>query len=355
MANSGIYEEDFLSDSDHDSLYSDADSPSDGYFTQRPFPESQFVENSTITAEADAKAREAAASRAPSSQAQPSSQNVSPASPTRSPIWENADEHTPLLDAGPAPPDYAAATAHRRAGSQFSEDSADQAQSPPRSYGSIASPTSGNARLDHQGDDRQRPFSSRGNPFESPDFPFGPRGNPFTQPGFPFGQNSPFAYHHTAGHDGNAHSQTRVIQSMSDRPPEYAHGDDDNEDAGFWRQYRNRRDRRSWRHWGGRFRPRSVLGWVAVLCILGLLLFASQASLKSHSDTVRTAMHFFVCSLTIPRRSRLTMATAPDRSRRLYLTIALDHPQMMTSRSTESSSIARSPDSPNPTSSVSTK
>lgn len=137
MANSGIYEEDYASD--HDSLYADADSPADGYFTQRPFPASQFVENSSITAEADAKAREAAESRASSSEAQPqpSSQRTSPTFATRSPVWAQPDEQTPLLDAGPAPPDYAAATAHRRGESSSSSPTSTE-PSRPQSYGSIS-------------------------------------------------------------------------------------------------------------------------------------------------------------------------------------------------------------------------
>lgn len=281
-----------MNESDHDSLYSNEDSPADGYFTQRPFPESEYVENSSVTAEAEAKAREAAESRASSSQAQPSSQTTSPTSATRSPVWGDADEHTPLLDAGPAPPDYAAATAHRRAGSESSDESVNQAQSPVRSYGSIGGSESNEARTQRQDDDRQWPFGNRGNPFQSPDFPFGPAGNPVNQPGFPFGQNSPFAHPpNSANHAGNRFFSTRGMQSMADRPPEYAHDDDESEDAGLWRQYRNRRERRSWRRWSGRFAPKSVLGWCAALTILGLLIFASQASLKPHSDTVRPAMN----------------------------------------------------------------
>jgi len=356
MANSGIYEEDFPSDSDHASLYSNADSPADGYFTQRPFPETEFVENSTVTAEADAKAREAAESRASNSQAQPSSQNAAPAAATRSPpIWQNADEHTPLLDAGPAPPDYAAATAHRRAGSASSGDSASQVRSPVHSYGSIASPANGDARNEGQGDDRQWPFGNRGNPIQNPDFPFGPAGNPIDQSGFPFGQSRPFAYRHSSANgSGNPFSQTRTAQSMADRPPEYAHEDDDSEDAGLWQRYRNRRDRRSWRRWGGRFAPKSVFSWAVVSIMLGLLIFASQVTLKPHSDTVRTSGQASPLSLTLCRTSCPSIATALVPSHQRSQTTTISVRQTMTSRSTERSSTVRSPDSPNPTSSAST-
>lgn len=306
MANSGIYETDYLSDDDHNSLfdnsslYSDADvragaeadadaeSPADGYFTQRPFPESQFVENSSIAAEAETKAREAAENRATSSQAQPSSQTISPTSATRSSVWENANEHTPLLDAGPAPPDYAAATAHRRAESSQSEHATLPPTSPTRSYGSMASPANGDAAPQQHDDERQWPFGSRGNPFQSPNFPFGPGGNPVNQPGFPFAQtNAFFAQHYgSAGNAGAPLWRPQPAQSMTDRPPQYGQGDEQGEEDGLWRQYRNRRDRRSWRSWGGRFTPKSVLSWFGVLCIVGLLIFASQATLKPHSDTV---------------------------------------------------------------------
>ncbi|QIW95494.1 hypothetical protein AMS68_001012 [Peltaster fructicola] len=100
-------EDDAISNIEGSSLFSDGDSeiidsPTDGYFSQRQHPQQLFVENDTSS-----KAQEAV-----SSPARPSHSQDLPTS-SRPPTW--ATEQTPLLDAGPAPPDYYAATADRRA------------------------------------------------------------------------------------------------------------------------------------------------------------------------------------------------------------------------------------------------
>lgn len=201
MANSGVYDEDY-DFSDHESEF--ADSPADGYFTQREHPEETFVEQSSVQAESEAKAREAAESQTNASQATPPTQQ-SPTSPVRSPVW--AEESTLLLDAGPAPPDYAAATAHRRdtqlaeherAGANRASDGR------PASYGSM------DAYDDQRQDQRQWPVGNRENPFNSSDFPFGPRGSLFSSSSFPFGST------------GSHFTPQRQQQSMQDAA---AHGE----------------------------------------------------------------------------------------------------------------------------------
>ncbi|KAK3073737.1 hypothetical protein LTR53_004434 [Teratosphaeriaceae sp. CCFEE 6253] len=207
MASSGIHEEDF-DGSDHESLY--ADSPTDGYFTQREHPTETFVEQSSVQAESEAKAREAAEDRdraAPQAATPPSQR--SPTSSTRSPIW--ADESTPLLDAGPAPPDYATATAGRRQSASLAERPAsaqESASTPlfqPSNYGSIDRSTRTTGSRTHRTRstrssrsststdrhvDREWPFGSRNNPFGA-NFPYGANGSPFGA-NFPFGPNGPF-------------------------------------------------------------------------------------------------------------------------------------------------------------------
>ncbi|KAK0941203.1 hypothetical protein LTR29_007194 [Friedmanniomyces endolithicus] len=157
MSGSGIYEDDFEG-SDHESLY--ADSPSDGYFTQRDIPNETFVEQSSVQAESEAKAREAAENQSASSAAAPPS-HTSPGSSIRSPVW--SDEYTSLRDAGPAPPDYAAATADRNRGPvpgsqrQSVPTTASVNSRPPTSYGTIDRGRSGNGMLS-QSPERERPL-----------------------------------------------------------------------------------------------------------------------------------------------------------------------------------------------------
>ncbi|KAK0249196.1 hypothetical protein B0A54_09392 [Friedmanniomyces endolithicus] len=191
MSGSGIYEDEFEG-SDHESLY--ADSPSDGYFTQREIPNETFVEQSSVQAESEAKAREAAENQSASSVAVPPSHS-SPCSSIRSPVW--SDEYTSLRDAGPAPPDYAAATADRDRGpapdgqTRSVQTTADGNSRPPTSYGTIDRGGSGDGRPS-QSSGRERPLGQRNHPSD-PNFPFGPSGSPFGASGSPFGASgSPF-------------------------------------------------------------------------------------------------------------------------------------------------------------------
>ncbi|KAK0272912.1 hypothetical protein LTR35_012582 [Friedmanniomyces endolithicus] len=191
MSGSGIYEDEF-EESDHESLY--ADSPSDGYFTQRDIPTETFVEQSSVQAESEAKARVAAENQSASSGAAPPS-HTSPGSSFRSPVW--SDEYTSLRDAGPAPPDYAAATADRNRGPALGgqarsvQTTATVNSRPPTSYGTIDRRRSGDGILS-QSPERERPLGQWNNP-SGPNIPFGPSGSPFGASGSPFGtRGSPF-------------------------------------------------------------------------------------------------------------------------------------------------------------------
>ncbi|KXL41550.1 hypothetical protein M433DRAFT_159300 [Acidomyces richmondensis BFW] len=111
MASSEFSDDDIIDadidvDSEVESMF--ADSPSDGYFTSRNHPQETFVENSTVLAESDAKAREAAENQASQN---PAARLPSPTSSGPN-IWPV--ESTPLLDDPNPPPDYAAAISHGR-------------------------------------------------------------------------------------------------------------------------------------------------------------------------------------------------------------------------------------------------
>lgn len=81
-------------DSDDDESIVDADTPMDGYFTRREHPEETYAQR-TQTKEDEAVSESQASRRVLNSTRQ-------------------ANAPGPILDAGPAPPDYAAATADRR-------------------------------------------------------------------------------------------------------------------------------------------------------------------------------------------------------------------------------------------------
>ena len=78
----------------------DLDSPTDGYFRERPSPPRQLFVQRPGVEESEAKRREAA------------EQSHAVPSASRQQAWP--EEPLQILDAGPAPPDYAAATADRR-------------------------------------------------------------------------------------------------------------------------------------------------------------------------------------------------------------------------------------------------
>nr|OQO22472.1 hypothetical protein B0A51_10104 [Rachicladosporium sp. CCFEE 5018] len=295
MANSGIYEEDYASD--HDSLYSENNSPSDGYFEQRAFPSENFVENSSVTAESDAKAREAAESRSGDAQPGPQSPSArsSPTSPTRTPQWPRSTEQTPLLDAGPAPPDYAAATAHRRAGSEGSDGSSPSSPIRPQSYGSISSQSEA-APHDHE-QDRQWPFGARSNPLTSPNFPFGPAGDPRDSPNFPFGpngdpRNSPHFPFTSDGRPGASNTTpffpSGQAQSMSSAPPRYSDETDAEHGELANRQNRRHERRRGWRRRVSKICSSSWLKWIVVVGVIAVVLLTTQTSDADDHGAIRT-------------------------------------------------------------------
>nr|POE88406.1 hypothetical protein CFP56_11634 [Quercus suber] len=108
---------------DEDEALEFADSPADGYFTSRDHPQHTFVHRSAVQAESDRKAREAAQSQAESHARRTMPPRATSAGPVDSPPFQNpALSNAPILDAGPAPPDYAAATAHRQMPSQSPRD-----------------------------------------------------------------------------------------------------------------------------------------------------------------------------------------------------------------------------------------
>ncbi|KAF2160469.1 hypothetical protein M409DRAFT_70435 [Zasmidium cellare ATCC 36951] len=149
MADTGIYEEDYDSDSSALGVDSDvesnfADSPADGYFSERPHPRETFVENSSISAAADAKARERAEERL-----------SLPSSPTRSVEWAEAE--TPSANQEDAPPDYESAISSRP--STQSHQPFGQSQQPNSQRQTSVDPTNlhGNSQL---GRPPEQPLSS---------------------------------------------------------------------------------------------------------------------------------------------------------------------------------------------------
>ena len=273
MSGSGIYEDDFEG-SDHESLY--ADSPSDGYFTQRDIPNQTFVEQSSVQAESEAKAREAAENQSASSIAAPPS-HTSPGSSIRSPVW--TDEYTSLRDAGPAPPDYAAATADRNRGlapeGQIPsvQTTADGNLRSPTSYGTIdrGRPSDG---ILSQGPERERSLGQRNN-LSGPNFPFGPSGSPFGASESPFGASgSPFGVSGSPfGRSGSPFGVAGPPQSMRD-------SQDQDDRAGEQLGLLGRTQRsKGWRQRSGRWCRLATLASVALgLAVLALVLLLATVA-----------------------------------------------------------------------------
>jgi hypothetical protein len=188
--------DDFDEDYDNASIATSliTESPTDGYFSPRDHPRARFVQNSAVQAQADNKERVAAQRPATTSETQRSSQSR--------PV-----ESTPLLDAGPAPPDYATATANRREEASRRQGLASGTSSLPSSYGSILEnmsafnePEPGTEQRQEQ--DRPWLFGNQGNPF-GPNFPFGPNGLPFGNSTHAFTPwRQPEAMVDTVVHDG---------------------------------------------------------------------------------------------------------------------------------------------------------
>ncbi|KAI6840381.1 hypothetical protein KC340_g10713 [Hortaea werneckii] len=166
-----------------------AEAPSDGYFAHREHPGETFVEQSPAHTESEAKAKETRPD--PPNLFHSSSQADSLSTRTRPPAW--TDETTPILDAGPAPPDYAAATANRLERSSRQrpapQRSAEQAVTS-RSYGSFES--NGSSQSQHQTSEQNElhwPLGNRGNPFDHSQWRFGRNGNPFANSNSASGAN----------------------------------------------------------------------------------------------------------------------------------------------------------------------
>nr|POE56198.1 hypothetical protein CFP56_69151 [Quercus suber] len=103
-----------------------ADSPADGYFTIRDHPQHTFIQRSNVQTEADRKAREVAQSQAENDARGTRLLRATSDGPTEPSTYQNpAPANAQVLDAGPAPPDYAAATAHRYAIPELRQQSGD--------------------------------------------------------------------------------------------------------------------------------------------------------------------------------------------------------------------------------------
>ncbi|KAK1066912.1 hypothetical protein LTR74_006787 [Friedmanniomyces endolithicus] len=288
MSGSGIYEDDFEG-SDHDSLY--ADSPSDGYFTQREIPNETFVEQSSVQAESEAKAREAAENQSASSVAAPSS-HISPGSSIRSAVW--SDEYTLLRDAGPAPPDYAAATADRYRGpapgglAGSSQTTASDSSRPPTSYGTIDRTMPSDGMLSRT-PERERPLGQRNDP-SVPRSPFGASGSPFGASGSPFGASgSPFgASGSPFGASGSPFGPSGSPFGVAGPPQSMRDSQDQDDRAGeqlglLGRTQRSKGRRRRSGRWCRLATLASVALGLAVLALV--LLLATVARGASREDT----------------------------------------------------------------------
>lgn len=117
MANTAFYDSDFEEsgnnvglddDSDAESLV-DIQSPSDGYFEQRDHPQQRYVQNPAADPANNTAKEEAEVERLRST-----SSTMNARLETRQERWADEENATPMLDAGPAPPDYEAATAGQR-------------------------------------------------------------------------------------------------------------------------------------------------------------------------------------------------------------------------------------------------
>ncbi|RMY47457.1 hypothetical protein D0863_15635 [Hortaea werneckii] len=249
---------------DVESIY--AESPSDGYFTHREHPGDTFVERSPADTESEAKAREAR--HDPPNPFDSSSQVDSLPISNRPPAW--TDETTPILDAGPAPPDYAAATANRLERSnrqrQILQRSTEQAATS-RSYGSFGSNASD--QLQHQTseqNDLHWPLGNRGNPFDHSQWRFGRNGNPFANSNsamvpasHPFASRGPRqSMQDSRQRSGSANSlpSERTVEEGLLRP----------------RRERTERVRNPRRRTCGCCRPAALLNLLFIIMIVGLVV-----------------------------------------------------------------------------------
>lgn len=258
-----------------------AESPSDGYFTHREHPGETFVEQqSPAHTEPEAKAREARLD--PPNPFSSSSQVDSLPTSNRPPAW--ADETTPILDAGPAPPDYAAATANRletRSRQRQEMQRVTDQEAAPRSYGSFES--NGSVQAQHQTSEQSElhwPLGNRGNPFDHSQWRFGRNGNPFASLSSAFGANGgPFASQGPRQSMQDTGNQTRSANStLSDSSVE----------EGLLRSRQERPDRlRSpGRRICGCCRPATLLNLLFIAMIMGLAVLIARLVRDASSSDV---------------------------------------------------------------------
>ncbi|KAI7486503.1 hypothetical protein KC351_g3300 [Hortaea werneckii] len=243
-----------------------AESSYDGYFTHREHPGETFVEQSPAPTESEAKARDAR--HDPPNLFDSSSQEHSQPTSVRPPTW--ADESTPILDAGPAPPDYAAATANRlernNRQQQIPQRSSEQAATS-RSYGSFESNASD--QLQHQTSEQNElhwPLGNRGNPFDHSQWRFGRNGNPFARSNSAFGSISrPFA---SQGQQQSMQDTGNRIRGANTLPS------DSNVEEGLLRPRQERSVRAGChrRRKCGCCRPAGLLNLVFITMIVGLVV-----------------------------------------------------------------------------------
>ncbi|GAB1743049.1 hypothetical protein NU219Hw_g8744t1 [Hortaea werneckii] len=255
-----------------------AEAPSDGYFTHREHRGETFVEQSPAHTGSEAKEREAR--RGPPNLNDSSSQVDSLSTSNRPPAW--ADETTPILDAGPAPPDYAAATANRLERDsrqrQTPQPSTEQAA---RSYGSFESNGSDQPQFQtSEQNELHWPLGNRGNPFDHSQWRFGRNGNPFANTNSAFGANGGlFA---TQGpqqsmQDGRQRSGS-ANSSLSDRTVE--------EGLLRPRQERPQRPTDYRRRTCGCCRPAALLNLVFITMIVGLVVLIVRVVHDASSSDV---------------------------------------------------------------------
>ncbi|EMD00779.1 hypothetical protein BAUCODRAFT_182983 [Baudoinia panamericana UAMH 10762] len=259
--------------------------PSNGYFAQRQ--DHMPGDDPAVRAE-QAKARGAEADGYPVDPSAIPPSPPSPVSSVRSSVWSL--QTGPILDAGPAPPDYAAAVASRarqqhpelpahaqepqpdrhelrnhEAGSygtmrqeQTPTSAAQAAGDRQRSLGSESELTSQNAvsgTQSHGGIEREWPFGNRNNPFTN-NFPFGTGGSPFDYLGQPQSM------------------QDVQRQQQQTAPQQQESGDDDGgEEQGLLSRRRKGGRKRRWR----RIRacccsPAAVLNLIFGAALVGIII-----------------------------------------------------------------------------------
>ncbi|KAH9832385.1 hypothetical protein Tdes44962_MAKER02048 [Teratosphaeria destructans] len=272
-----VFSDDGLdNDLDHDSLYAEShtESLADGAISSKGHPEGSFVEQPSIQADADNEAPVEAGQRASRAETSPPAQ--SPVSFIETIRWPQ--ETAPVLDAGPAPPDYAAATAP----GPRDEDSSSRLVG----YGSVPWDASSPAR--------ERPAEGQNELM----WPLGSRNNALV-PGFPFRHTqdcsgdplSPLSQH--SGPPASLSGPFRLINGgpFAPRHEPEAMVDTSVHDASMHETHpllRHRQNKQS-RRWLMRIRrtccePLSILNAFLILAIISLTLLLIEATTYGYSS-----------------------------------------------------------------------